>query len=157
MADGLRHSCDNCDGIDPASCVFVPGGVDELRRGHAQRTVDAWSHYAKHWRERAEKAEAALATPDAAVYNLVWTAARNEHTRDWLASQGLVVMEQAAYDAGLADLRRLRGEADLRAEKAEAAVARVRRLCDLTIDASCRVQAIDQARDTLAALDREEA
>jgi hypothetical protein len=40
-----------------------------------------------------------------------------------------------------------------RAEKAEAAIARVRRLCELTIAASCRVQAIDQARDTLAALD----
>ncbi|MER6575801.1 hypothetical protein [Nonomuraea sp. NPDC001023] len=40
-----------------------------------------------------------------------------------------------------------------RAETAEAAIARVRRLCDLTIKASCRVQAIDQARDTLAALD----
>ena len=40
-----------------------------------------------------------------------------------------------------------------RAESAEAAIARVRRLCELTIAASCRVQAIDQARDTLAALD----
>lgn len=36
---------------------------------------------------------------------------------------------------------------------AEAAVARVRRLCEMTIAASVRVQAIDQARDTLAALD----
>jgi diadenosine tetraphosphate (Ap4A) HIT family hydrolase len=42
-----------------------------------------------------------------------------------------------------------------RAEKAEAAVARVRRLCELTIAASVRVQAIEQARDTLAALDGE--
>lgn len=51
---------------------------------------------------------------------------------------------------------RLRDEAfklRARAEQAEAAVARVRRLCELTIKASCRVQAIDQARDTLAALD----
>jgi hypothetical protein len=41
----------------------------------------------------------------------------------------------------------------VRAEKAEAALARVRRLCDLTIAASCRVQAIDQAHDTLAVLE----
>jgi hypothetical protein len=41
-----------------------------------------------------------------------------------------------------------------RAERAEAAIARVRRLCELTIRTSVRVQAIDQARDTLAALDQ---
>jgi len=40
-----------------------------------------------------------------------------------------------------------------RAERAEAAIARVRRLCEMTIASSVRVQAIDQARDTLAALD----
>lgn len=44
-------------------------------------------------------------------------------------------------------------EAVGRMEAAEAAVARVRRLCELTINTSCRVQAIDQARDTIAALD----
>ncbi|MFD9276867.1 hypothetical protein ACFWD7_06190 [Streptomyces mirabilis] len=37
--------------------------------------------------------------------------------------------------------------------KAEAALARVRRLCELTITTSVRVQAVQQARDTLAALD----
>jgi hypothetical protein len=36
----------------------------------------------------------------------------------------------------------------------QAAVGRVRRLSEMTIQASCRVQAIDQARDTLAELDR---
>ncbi|MDX3232928.1 hypothetical protein [Streptomyces sp. ME19-01-6] len=36
---------------------------------------------------------------------------------------------------------------------AERALTEVRRLCQLTIDASCRVQAIDQARDTLAVID----
>lgn len=35
---------------------------------------------------------------------------------------------------------------------AEAAIDRVRRLCDLTIDTSIRLGAIDQARDTLVAL-----
>jgi hypothetical protein len=43
-----------------------------------------------------------------------------------------------------------------RAEQAEAAIARVRRLCEMTIASSCRAQAIDQAHDTLAALDRPE-
>lgn len=47
-------------------------------------------------------------------------------------------------------------EARLRAERdaLEAAIADVRRLCEMTIAASCRVQAIDQATDTLAVLDR---
>lgn len=36
----------------------------------------------------------------------------------------------------------------------KAGVAEVRRLCELTIAASCRMQAIDQAVDTLAVLDR---
>ncbi|MFG3244131.1 hypothetical protein [Streptomyces sp. NPDC048157] len=46
-------------------------------------------------------------------------------------------------------------EAVTRAETAEAAIERVRRLCDLTIGASVRVQAVQQARDTLAALDEQ--
>lgn len=40
-----------------------------------------------------------------------------------------------------------------RAERAETTLARVRRLCDLTIAASVRAQAVEQARDTLAILD----
>lgn len=36
---------------------------------------------------------------------------------------------------------------------ASAVVAEVRRLCNLTIDASVRVQAVEQARDTLAVID----
>jgi len=39
-----------------------------------------------------------------------------------------------------------------RVEHAEAVIARVRRLCNLTIDASTRTHAIDQARDTLTLL-----
>ncbi|MGI5223548.1 hypothetical protein [Actinoallomurus sp. CA-142502] len=46
-----------------------------------------------------------------------------------------------------------RNDLQRRAYAAEAAVERVRRLCELTIAASCRVQAIEQARDTLAVLD----
>lgn len=44
--------------------------------------------------------------------------------------------------------------AEAKRDALKAAIAEVRRLCDLTIAASCRVQAIDQARDTLAVLDR---
>lgn len=40
-----------------------------------------------------------------------------------------------------------------RAEQAEDAIERVRQLCELTITASARVQAVQQAMDTLAALD----
>jgi exosome complex RNA-binding protein Rrp4 len=43
-----------------------------------------------------------------------------------------------------------------RVDAADAAIARVRRLCNLTIECSVRADAIDQARDTLAALDRQE-
>ena len=43
-----------------------------------------------------------------------------------------------------------------RAEHAEDAIAQVRRLCDLTISASVRVQAVQQARDTLAILDQQQ-
>ncbi|MFG2001717.1 hypothetical protein ACGFNU_21455 [Spirillospora sp. NPDC048911] len=42
----------------------------------------------------------------------------------------------------------------LGASRAEAAIAEVRRLCNLTINVSYRAQAIDQAVDTLAVLDR---
>lgn len=44
-----------------------------------------------------------------------------------------------------------------RASAAEAALAEVKRLCELTIDVSCRSDAIAQAEDTLAAIDRVEA
>lgn len=43
---------------------------------------------------------------------------------------------------------------DRELEQLRAAVAEVRRLCELTIAASVRVQAVEQARDMLAALDR---
>lgn len=39
-------------------------------------------------------------------------------------------------------------------DQLKVAIERVRRLCHLTINASCRVQAIEQAEDTLAALDQ---
>lgn len=39
-------------------------------------------------------------------------------------------------------------------DRATQALAEVRRLCEMTIDNSVRVQAVDQARDTLAIIDR---
>lgn len=39
------------------------------------------------------------------------------------------------------------------ADEDQAAIARVRRLCEMTIRGSVRVHAVQQARDTLAALD----
>lgn len=75
-------------------------------------------------------------------------------------------MNQALRDAGIEYPLGAPGIADLAAmaegrledlQSAEAAIARVRRLCDLTITASCRVEAINQARDTLTALEDPEA
>jgi hypothetical protein len=62
-------------------------------------------------------------------------------------------------DLGLADdiLTVIQPELDRRGaeiERLNATIARVRKLCDLTIAVSCRAQAIDQARDTLAVLDQ---
>ncbi len=56
---------------------------------------------------------------------------------------------QAAIARANARAARTRAEA----VTAQAAVAEVRRLCDMTIEASARVQAVEQARDTLAAID----
>lgn len=66
--------------------------------------------------------------------------------------------EAAERDAGIYHNRLTRlsegyAEQMHRLETAEAAIARVRKLCELTIAHSVRVQAIDQARDTLATLD----
>lgn len=63
--------------------------------------------------------------------------------------------QQRAEDL-VAELRRQIRVLERQRDELQAAIARVRRLCDLTIAASCRAQAIDQARDTLAALDGQE-
>lgn len=60
----------------------------------------------------------------------------------------LMVHARADVPALLAEVRLLR------ADRSAAALAEVRRLCELTIRASVRVQAIDQARDTLDLIDR---
>lgn len=69
--------------------------------------------------------------------------------------------ERAETEARLHDTRAALARANARAARAhaeavtaQAALAEVRRLSDLTIAASVRVDAVDQARDTLAAIDR---
>lgn len=61
----------------------------------------------------------------------------------------LLHTEQAATERANARAARAYAEA----VTAQAALAEVRRLCDMTIDASVRVQAVEQARDTLAVID----
>ncbi|BCK73966.1 hypothetical protein Srufu_079190 (plasmid) [Streptomyces libani subsp. rufus] len=68
--------------------------------------------------------------------------------------------ERAETEAALLEARAATLRANARASRAQAeatashlAVAQIRRLCDLTINASCRTQAIEQAQDTLAVLD----
>lgn len=82
--------------------------------------------------------------------------------RDELAQQQAhrTDAERAETEARLHEEQaaRLRAEArtarvHAQAVTTEAALAEVRRLCDLTIAASVRVDAVDQARDTLAVID----
>lgn len=70
-----------------------------------------------------------------------WTAPEQETVKP-----RIVARREAKHAQELAALR-------ARAEKAEALIANVRRLCDMTIASSCRIQAINQAEDTLAILD----
>ena len=72
---------------------------------------------------------------------------RAEGSESWMAKH------LARQDSRVHGLTRNRDQWRQRAERAEAAIARVRKLSELTIAHSVRVQAIDQARDTLAALD----
>jgi hypothetical protein len=101
------------------------------------------------------------------LFNEICELFRNPN-REWTLADELIALlarlgllnSQPVRDA---ELERLRSALDgaknhigdvlRRLEQAEAANERVRRLCELTIAASVRVQAIDQARDTLAVLD----
>lgn len=78
-------------------------------------------------------------------------AQQHAHTTDAerAETQALLHIERAATER--ANARAARAHAD--AVTAQAVVAEVRRLCDMTIAASVRVDAVDQARDTLAVID----
>ncbi|MFD9443452.1 hypothetical protein [Streptomyces sp. NPDC060001] len=58
---------------------------------------------------------------------------------------------EAKAEAARANARSARTHAE--AVTTQAALAQVRRLCDMTISESVRVQAVEQARDTLAVID----
>lgn len=111
----LQHRCDNCDGIDPDTCLLnSPNG--ELLHGYWGVLSSALTPYLRVMRHR---------------HILV---------RQMLGGLATVRGEEMEI---------LRA----RAERAEAAIARVRYLCQLTIAASCRVEAIHCAQDVLAELD----
>ncbi|MBM9509929.1 hypothetical protein [Actinacidiphila acididurans] len=79
------------------------------------------------------------------------TATRHAHEADAdrADAQAALLQAQAATLRAQASENRVRAQS----VNAHAQVDAVRRLCDLTISASVRAQAIDQARDTLAAID----
>ena len=76
---------------------------------------------------------------------------RHAHTTDAERAEAMAQLHRVQADLERANARAARAHAA--AVDAEAAVAAVRRLCDLTISASVRVQAVEQARDTLAVID----
>ncbi|MFE3123697.1 hypothetical protein ACFXHD_09780 [Streptomyces hydrogenans] len=80
------------------------------------------------------------------------TAQQLAHASDANAAEAAAQLHDLQAALERANARTARAHAE--AVNAQAAVAEVRRLCELTIDASVRVQAVDQARDTLAAIAR---
>ncbi|MGI5196552.1 hypothetical protein ACQEVY_23370 [Streptomyces sp. CA-288835] len=80
-------------------------------------------------------------------------AARMEHAVQQYAELHVRLEDAEAGITAAIRQRKAAEERASKAERAEAAIARVRRLCELTITASVRVQAVAQARDTLTALD----
>jgi hypothetical protein len=79
-------------------------------------------------------------------------AQQHAHRTDAERAKAEARYHQAKAEAERANARAARTHAE--AVTIAAALAEVRRLCDLTITSSIRTQAIDQARDTLAAIER---
>ena len=79
-------------------------------------------------------------------------ARQHAHRTDAERAEMEAQFHTAKAEAARANARSARTHAE--AVTTQAALAEVRRLCDLTIAASVRVAAVDQARDTLAAIDR---
>ena len=79
-------------------------------------------------------------------------AQQHAHTADAERAEAVAELLEARAMLERANARAARTHAE--AVNAQAAVAEVRRQCQLTIDASVRVQAVEQARDTLAVVDR---
>lgn len=98
------------------------------------------------------KASAGILEAEGRLRAELGTATRHAHTVDAERAE-----TEAALLVARAEVQRARArEARARAEAvtAQAALDAVRRLCNVTIDASVRVQAVDQARDTLTVIDR---
>ncbi|MFH8581699.1 hypothetical protein [Streptomyces zaomyceticus] len=82
-------------------------------------------------------------------------AQQHAHTTDAERAEAAAQLLETQAALERANARSARTHAE--AVHAHAAVTAVRQLCDLTIQASCRVQAVEQARDTLAVIERCEA
>lgn len=78
-------------------------------------------------------------------------ARQHAHRTDAERAEADARYHRAQADAEYANARAARTHAE--AVTTNAALAEVRRLCELTITASMRTQAIDQAHDTLAVID----
>ena len=100
--------------------------------------------------QRAEQAERELDDARAAVAEA--RAALDRASTEMVGAQARLNESTVMHTENAKAITDLSAELD----EARAAIARVRRLCEMTIASSCRVQAIDQARDTLAVLDRPE-
>ncbi|MEV4975608.1 hypothetical protein [Streptomyces scopuliridis] len=78
-------------------------------------------------------------------------AQQHDHQADAERAEAEARFHEVQASALRADARAARAHAE--AVQARAALAEVRRLCNLTISASVRVQAIEQAQDTLAVIE----
>ncbi|MFD8839797.1 hypothetical protein [Streptomyces griseofuscus] len=78
-------------------------------------------------------------------------AQQHAHRADAERAEVEAQLHSAKAEAARANARAARTHAE--AVTTQAAIAEVRRLCDMTIAGSVRVQAVQQARDTLAAID----
>jgi hypothetical protein len=78
-------------------------------------------------------------------------AQQHAHRTDAERAEMEAQLHTAKAEIARANARAARARAE--AVTAQAAVAEVRRLCDMTIADSVRVQAVQQARDTLAVID----
>ncbi|MEU8469631.1 hypothetical protein AB0F30_17185 [Streptomyces sp. NPDC029006] len=78
-------------------------------------------------------------------------AQQHAHRTDAERAEMEAQLHSAKAEAARANARAARTHAE--AVTTQAALAEVRRLCDMTIADSIRVQAVQQARDTLAAID----
>ncbi|MFD8970512.1 hypothetical protein ACFV0C_36920 [Streptomyces sp. NPDC059568] len=152
------------DGL--CAVTFVGGGRCAQLAGHSDglhMPLETLRKHRRHARWVAADRAAKRSADRAAALRIYMAAADEEQRglrreledarRDADYFQGWADGNGNSLNTALADNARLRAEL----ERAEAAIGRVRYVCDLTITSSVRVQAIDQARDTLAALDRQDA